>query len=192
MHTTGIKIKAIRQNKGMSQESLAEIAKVSLRTIQRVENNENEPRGKTLYLICEALQVNIKDILNLNKQEDKSALMYMHLSVISFILIPLGNIIIPLIFWLSKKDKILYLNRLGKNILNFQILWTIVTYSSLILFALAKIMHFNVFSVSVFEFVFVVWLFLNGVNVFVPILFSVKTNKAKKTIFYPSLIRFLK
>ena len=52
MNKIGEKIKEARKKKGLSQEDLAESAKVNLRTIQRIENNENEPRGKTLNLIC--------------------------------------------------------------------------------------------------------------------------------------------
>ena len=40
-----------RKSKGQTQEELAELSKVNLRTIQRIENNESVPRGKTLYLI---------------------------------------------------------------------------------------------------------------------------------------------
>lgn len=34
-----------RKSKNLTQEQLAELSKVNLRTIQRIENNENTPRG---------------------------------------------------------------------------------------------------------------------------------------------------
>jgi transcriptional regulator with XRE-family HTH domain len=37
MKQLGFKIKELRQNKGLSQEELSELSKVSLRTIQRIE-----------------------------------------------------------------------------------------------------------------------------------------------------------
>jgi len=43
MNEIGQKIREVRKRKGLSQEELAESAKVNLRTIQRIENNENEP-----------------------------------------------------------------------------------------------------------------------------------------------------
>ena len=46
MNEIGKKIRDVRKKKGLSQEELAESAKVNLRTIQRIENNESEPRGK--------------------------------------------------------------------------------------------------------------------------------------------------
>ena len=97
MNEIGEKIKEVRKKKGLSQEELAESSKVNLRTIQRIENNESEPRGKTLNLICEVLDINVEDILDYGKQPDKSYLIIFHLSVIAFLAIPVGNIILPLI-----------------------------------------------------------------------------------------------
>ena len=61
METIGSKISKIRKQKGMSQEELSELAKINLRTIQRIEKDENEPRGNTLKLICEALKLQLKN-----------------------------------------------------------------------------------------------------------------------------------
>lgn len=48
-----------RKSKQLTQEELAEKSKVNLRTIQRIENNENVPRGNTLKLICDALEISV-------------------------------------------------------------------------------------------------------------------------------------
>ena len=53
----GQKLKELRAIRGMSQEYLAEESKVSLRTIQRIENNESEPTGETVKRILHHLQV---------------------------------------------------------------------------------------------------------------------------------------
>ena len=58
MNNIGEKIKIVRKKKGLSQEELADLATINLRTIQRIENNESEPRGKTLHLICGVLDLN--------------------------------------------------------------------------------------------------------------------------------------
>jgi transcriptional regulator with XRE-family HTH domain len=61
MHV-GQKIKEARKTKGFSQEELAERAKINLRTVQRIETNESEPRGTTLNLICGVIyQFNYKN-----------------------------------------------------------------------------------------------------------------------------------
>ena len=45
-------LKKLRATRGMSQEYLADESRVSLRTIQRIENNESEPTGETIKRIA--------------------------------------------------------------------------------------------------------------------------------------------
>ncbi len=63
MNLIGKKIIETRKLKGITQEELAEMSNINLRTIQRIENNESEPRSKTLSLICEVLQIDLQDVL---------------------------------------------------------------------------------------------------------------------------------
>lgn len=56
------KIVEIRIAKGLSQEDLANQSQINVRTIQRIEQNETVPRGKTLLLISEALNIDISDL----------------------------------------------------------------------------------------------------------------------------------
>jgi transcriptional regulator with XRE-family HTH domain len=187
MNAIGKKIKEIRKKKGLSQEELAEFSKVNLRTIQRIENNESEPRGKTLNLICEVLDINAEDILDYGKQADKSYLIIFHLSVITFLAIPVGNIILPLILWLTKKDKIIGLKEIGANLLNFQIIWTVFAFISITVFALFKIMHYGDYKI-----LFYVFIGLYALNIILPILFAIKTNNGKTGNLYPSFIKLIK
>ena len=106
METIGSKISKIRKQKGMTQEELSDLSKINLRTLQRIEKDENEPRGNTLKQICEALKIPIEELVDYGKIEDSFYLFFLHFSVLSVIIIPLGNIIFPLILWINKKDSI--------------------------------------------------------------------------------------
>ena len=187
MNDIGNKIREIRKKKGYSQEELAENSKVNLRTIQRIEKNENEPHGKTLHLICKVLEVNVEEILDYGKKVDKSYLVIFHLSVLVFLAIPVGNIIIPLILWLNKKDKIIKLREIGANLLNFQIIWSILSFSSVTLFAYLKIMHYDYHSIFL-------WIFIGlySLNIMLPIIFATITNKGRIKKLYPGVIRLIK
>ena len=187
MNEIGKRIRDIRKKKGLSQEELAESAKVNLRTIQRIENNESEPRGKTLNLICDVLQINAEDILDYGKQPDKSYLTIFHLSVIVFLAIPIGNIIVPLILWMNKKDKIIGLKEIGANLLNYQIVWSIITFSSITAFAFSKIMHYGYYPI-----LFYIFIGLYTLNIILPIIFAIKTNKGKTQNLYPNIIKLIK
>ena len=64
MNAIAQKISECRKNKGLTQEELADKAHINLRTIQRIENCESEPRGKTLNLIAQVLEIDINEILS--------------------------------------------------------------------------------------------------------------------------------
>lgn len=186
MNEIGKKIREVRKKKGLSQEKLAESAKVNLRTIQRIEKNESEPRGKTLNLICAVLNINAEDILDYGKQADKSYLIIFHLSVIAFLAIPVGNIILPLILWMNKKDKIIGLKEVGANLLNFQIIWSIAAFLSITTFAFFKIMNYGYYPI-----LFYVFIGLYALNIILPIIFAIKTNKGKTESLYPNIIKLI-
>ncbi|MCM8568542.1 helix-turn-helix transcriptional regulator [Gramella jeungdoensis] len=65
-------LKELRARRGMSQEYLADESKVSLRTIQRIENNESNPTGETIKRIAVALGVELNELIdsNLTNQTD--------------------------------------------------------------------------------------------------------------------------
>jgi transcriptional regulator with XRE-family HTH domain len=54
---TGLLIKELRTKKGLTQEELADLTELSVRTIQRIENGEVDPRAYTLQMISKALDV---------------------------------------------------------------------------------------------------------------------------------------
>ncbi|WP_196885206.1 DUF4870 domain-containing protein [Aureivirga sp. CE67] len=51
---------------------------------------------------------------------DKNFAQIIHLSAFSGLIIPFGNIIVPLILWLFKRDQSFFINQHGKDVLNFQ------------------------------------------------------------------------
>jgi transcriptional regulator with XRE-family HTH domain len=187
MNEIGKKIREVRKKKGLSQEELAESSQVNLRTIQRIENNESEPRGKTINLICGVLGINAEDILDYGKQTDKNFLIIFHLSVLAFLAIPVGNIILPLILWITKKDKIVGLREVGANLLNFQIIWSVFAFLSIIAWASFKIMHYRTYDILIYA-----SLALYALNIILPIIFAIKTSNGKTENLYPNIIKLVK
>jgi uncharacterized Tic20 family protein len=61
----------------------------------------------------------------MEEAQEKTWGMLCHLSALSGFIIPFGNIIGPLICWLVKKDESEYVDKQGKESLNFQISVTI-------------------------------------------------------------------
>lgn len=123
------RLKRLRNRKGYSQEELAEKAGLSLRTVQRIENGETDPRGDSLGRLAAAFDVPVEELADWCVQEDKGLLIGLNLSAFSFILSPLLGILVPLIIWISKKDKVMKLNEVARKLLNFELTWTIVLFA---------------------------------------------------------------
>ena len=83
------RIKELRNRKGFSQEELSERTGLSLRTVQRIENGETEPRSDSLKRLAMAFDVSPDEIIDWTAQEDKGFLTSLNLSALSFFLLPL-------------------------------------------------------------------------------------------------------
>ena len=132
------RIREQRKRNGFSQEELADRAGVSLRTIQRIENGQSEPLGDTLKRISGALNVNIDELVDWTIKEDKMYLKQMNLSALSFIVFPLLGVIVPLVMWVSQKEKLKDLNKVGRDLINFEISWVIALFLGLIVNPIMK------------------------------------------------------
>ena len=192
------RIKELRSRKGFSQEELSEKSGLSLRTIQRIENGETEPRGDSLKRIATAFDVSSEEILDWAIYEDKGFLASLNLSALGFILFPLLGILIPLIMWISKKDKIRNLNKTAKDILNFQITWTIVLFIGYITIALSatyqmkasgNINFWMLQSRLTLSYIFIALMYLY--NFVLIIVNSIRINKKKEIRYFPK-IRFIR
>lgn len=132
--TLGEKISLLRKNKGFSQELLADNCGISLRTIQRIENNKSTPRPYTLKVIADALDLPIEQLeLTANIELPKESLSKINLinsSALLGVLIPFFNIIAPVILWRLNKENPLVSEK-GKKIISFQILWFLFSLSIL-------------------------------------------------------------
>ncbi|WP_318642356.1 helix-turn-helix domain-containing protein [Flavobacterium ardleyense] len=187
MNEIGKNIREARKAKGYTQEELAELCGINLRTIQRVENNENQPSGNTLKSILAVLEIENLKISDIGKHSDKTFLTFFHLSVITFIFIPIGNIILPLILWLTKRDKIAGLQEVGANLLNFQILWSTLSALVLLTYLYFKISHYPLSEILGYA-----WISLSLINVVIAITFAVKTYKGTVGHLYPNILRLIK
>lgn len=193
METIGTKITQLRKQKALSQEELAELSKVNVRTIQRIENNETTPRGATLKLICNALEVTPDEIVSFEKTEDYSFLIWLHLSVLIGFILPLGNILLPLILWINNRNKVEGVDSQGKNIINFQIIFTIFLFLILV-FGFFSLLFFSELTTKLFgyQLSLVCFLVIPVFNFFFPIINTVRLSKGTIKNFYPSIIRFIK
>nr|WP_262899765.1 helix-turn-helix domain-containing protein [Robertkochia marina] len=139
-------LKSIREQKGYTQNDLAAKTGLSLRTIQRLENTNKVPKGFTLSALAEEFNMDPSALqakfINTKRSRDSeiTTIRIINLSVLSFLGIPFGNLILPLILWRSNRDSQL-VDDVGRRIVNFQILFTLILSLLLILlpFTVAKL-----------------------------------------------------
>lgn len=131
------KLKAIRENKNLTQEELSEKSKISVRTIQRIESG-TEPKGHTLRALAKALEIQENSLHDtgviIEKGDEKTeakeelpALNYslikvINLSSLLFVILPPLNVLVPLLLMFTMKQK----NTIVKQIISVQILWTVL------------------------------------------------------------------
>lgn len=138
------------------------------------------------------------DITDWTVQEDKGFLINLNLSALSFIIFPLLGIVIPLILWISKKDKIRNLNEIAKDLLNFQITWTMLLFVGYIGIAFSTVYKIKttgdvnaaiLSSRNILNLVFFVIMY--SYNLILTVINSIRINNDKDTGYYPK-IKFLR
>lgn len=127
----GEKLKTFRRNSALSQEGLAAVSGVSIRTIQRIEKGLSVGSAFTITALAKALHINAADLmpsdsLDASNPEHKRLLKWMNLSALCILMIPLSNVIVPGLIFLRYRECI-DVNMRGRKILSFQILWVLIT-----------------------------------------------------------------
>ncbi|SIR57964.1 multiprotein-bridging factor 1 family protein [Chryseobacterium sp. RU33C] len=134
------KLKAIREQKNLTQEELSEKSKISVRTIQRIEAG-TEPKGHTLRVLAQTLGIEefelqqeqpqvlseVNEVEIEVKEEEENPINYSYIKIINlssliFTLLPPLNIFVPLILMHSMKQR----NSLARQIISVQMIWTVM------------------------------------------------------------------
>ena len=107
---------------------------------------------------------------------DNSLAVVMQLLGFAGFVLPFGNIIAPLVLWLIKRTESPLLDRTGKEVLNFQISYTIYA-------AIAGVLCFVLIGLLILPIIFILWI------VFM-VIAAVKTSNGEEYR-YPATIRLL-
>lgn len=111
-------------------------------------------------------------------KEEQNWAMFCHLAALSGFVIPLGNVLGPLIMWLIKKDTMPLVDQHGKEALNFQITVTIAMLISFLL---------------MFVLIGILLVFVVGIGALVlTIIAAVKVSNGQFDYKYPFAIRLIK
>jgi uncharacterized Tic20 family protein len=112
----------LRLKKGITQEELAAKTDISVRTFQRIESGEVDPRAFTLQSIATALEVDYEVLVSGERDSGTSDekgtsrwLPLLHLSGMLLLIVP------PIILWIWKRDEVTNMRKHGIDVINFQL-----------------------------------------------------------------------
>jgi uncharacterized Tic20 family protein len=114
---------------------------------------------------------------------------FLNLSTLTFLFFPMLGILVPFILWTAKKGKIKNINKLGRNLINFEITWTILLFFiPFLLFLLSKIGALESLSLKM---IFTVTGLMYLINLFYILLNMFRISNEKDVLYYPQ-IKFLR
>lgn len=134
---------AARKKKGLTQEELAEITNLTVRTIQRIESGESTPRPFTLKAIAAALDINFEDLqtaepnpidtatileidqLSYKQEEAINFLQLLCLSCFSYLILPFVHFILPIYLLKKRKEQNLKILVFARKVIRVQVYWVI-------------------------------------------------------------------
>ena len=192
--TLGETISDLRKRKGISQELLAEISGVSLRTIQRIERDVTNPRPYTSKILAKALDVEVERLTTINSgqleltQNEFNILRKINISASAVIILPISNILFPLLIW-SKNKELPLVYSIGKKIISYQILWTIITLLALFLTPIISYAITGSVAIGRFPTIPFVYIILVAINILFILRTTIRFNKNNPHIysFIPNL-----
>jgi hypothetical protein len=94
-------------------------------------------------------------------RQDRQLIVLTHLSQLITLVIGFGSLILPLILWMTNKEKVYQMDAHGKNIINFQL--SILIYS-LICIPLILLLGLGILGLIVLAFVAIVFPIINAIK----------------------------
>lgn len=110
-------------------------------------------------------------------RQDNQLLVITHLSQLITLITGFGSLILPLVLWLTQKDKVYQMDEHGKNIVNFQL--------SLIVYFLLCIPLILLFGLGILGFII-----LGILSIIFPIINAIKASRGE-TPTYPLSLNFI-
>lgn len=176
------RIISARQQKGFTQEELADLSGLSVRTIQRIENGESVPRSYTLRMIANALGKDYEYLVKVetptpavaaqqSSSGDRHFLQLFNLSCFTYLVIPWVHFMIP--NYLLKKQNNLQKEtvELSQKLLRQQIYWAVMLHIALLLTLAYNLIRVYVFgnrdNLVSYLWPFLFMYFFNAVIIFV-------------------------
>lgn len=204
-------LKQFRKIKQLSQQELSDESGISVRTIQRIENNLSKGSPYIIKALCKSLQIEIDDLEVNNVQPESHKtnsenvtksfgevsfekhiyirqLKLINLSSMLVLLFPLLNLLFPFIlYWRFRKS--LSIQADAMKILSFQILWSLFTLLLVIFIPAISQFFFGMQEFSGHALFFWIYLLSVVLNILFTIDTAIRLNRSRKILpFVPNIL----
>lgn len=137
----GQKIVTARRMKGLTQEQLADLANITVRTIQRIERNESTPRPYTLQTIATALDIPFETLIVTTTEQEKTVnepailpgssveangihfLQMLCLSCFTYLVIPFVHFLVPNYLLKKSNEQNPKIVAFARRVIRVQLFW---------------------------------------------------------------------
>ena len=180
----GSKIKDLRIRRGYTQVDLSEKTNLTVRTIQRIENDEVAPSNYSIKKLSEVLKVDL--LLLKNKEQMENSKNLKNRSLLWLILLHLSGLFLtvipPLIIWLLFREKDERIEVHGKDIINFQLnMFIIAAICGIIFYFFLPYMSYIIPLVIIM-----------GIYVFLTVIINLIRVSTHNEYRYPVILKFLR
>lgn len=135
----GKKIAAARKSKGLTQEELADLSQITVRTIQRIEAGANTPQPFTLKAIAKALDMEYESLIGPEPGTVTAAsddlrhfMILFNFSCFTYIIIPWLHSLVPMRILKKRMDIPAQAMQYGRAIIRRQLYWVITLHLALL------------------------------------------------------------
>ncbi len=137
----GKKIAAARKLKGLTQEELADLSQITVRTIQRIEAGANTPQSFTLKAIAKALDIEYESLINPEPETStvtpvtddlRHFMILFNFSCFTYIIIPWLHSLVPMRILKKRMNIPAHAIQYGRTIIRRQVYWVITLHLALL------------------------------------------------------------
>lgn len=123
-------IAAERRKLGMTQETLADLAGITVRTVQRIENGQTIPRAHTARVLAHSLQLPLEDLYAkaLPSSPETDAAHFLQIlcfSCFSYLVLPWIHVLVPVYILKKRRELPAEIRATAQKIIRKQLYWTI-------------------------------------------------------------------
>jgi XRE family transcriptional regulator, regulator of sulfur utilization len=137
----GKKIATARKLKGLTQDELAELSQITVRTIQRIEADANTPQSFTLKAIAKALDIEYESLVNLEPEAStvnpatddlRHFMILFNFSCFTYIIIPWVHSLVPMAILKKRMDIPAAAIHYCRTIIRRQVYWVITLHLAML------------------------------------------------------------